>query len=165
MKSKFGIKTVKLSILIAVIISLFLLIIGIMISNNLVLTQSMKQQSTEELTAASELASSVIDGWVEKQFQIAHTITGSLEFIQTADDNAIANYLDAQLAKNEDALMYYVAYEASKKIIAADHSNLTDVDPTSGDYWIKAMAKQDVVFSTPYDDAVSGKWLSVWQSL
>lgn len=74
------------------------------------------------------------------------------------DTNAIMDYLELNLAENENALMYYCCFGYDKGVYPADHSEL-DLNPTERDWWKQAIAEDGLIFTAPYTDFATGQMI------
>ena len=61
----------------------------------------------------------IMDGWLNKQADIVHTLATGLSRMDQNDKEEIMNYLEANLSENEDALMYYCCFGYDKGIFTA----------------------------------------------
>lgn len=68
------------------------------------------------------------------------------------------DFLEANLAGNPDALMYYCCFGYNGGVLPADHSSL-DLDPTTRGWWIDAIAKDGLIFTAPYTDFATGQMI------
>lgn len=100
----------------------------------------------------------VISQWLEKQGNIVHTLRNSLAFMNEKDAQKIMDYLEENLADNEDALMYYCCFGYNGGVFPADHSEL-DLDPSTRDWWKTALEKDTLIYTAPYKDFASGKMI------
>lgn len=120
---------------------------NIMVSNEKVLL---------EKTAST--TSDVINGWLEEQADIIHTMRNALVYMNQKDTDAIMDYLELNLAENENALMYYCCFAYDKGVYPADHSEL-DLDPTERGWWKQAIAENGLIFTAPYTDFATGQMI------
>lgn len=100
----------------------------------------------------------VISQWLEKQGNIVHTLRNSLAFMNEKDPQKIMDYLEENLADNEDALMYYCCFGYNGGVLPADHSEL-DLDPSTRDWWKTALEENTLIYTAPYKDFASGKMI------
>lgn len=100
----------------------------------------------------------VINQWLEKQGSIVHTLRNSLAFMNEKNEQKIMDYLEENLAGNEDALMYYCCFGYNGGVLPADHSEL-DLDPTTRSWWITAIEENKLIYTAPYKDFASGKMI------
>lgn len=116
--------------------------------------QVIVEDSKYILQTKSADTSRIVDGWISEQGRIITTMMDSISYMDTTDHEVIMNYLEVQLAKNEDARMYYVCLGDEKLVLPADHSDI-DLDPTTRGWWIEAWEKNGLVVVDPYVDAVT----------
>lgn len=100
----------------------------------------------------------VINEWLKKQGDIVHTLRNTLAFMDEKDEQMIMDYLEENLANNEDALMYYCCFGYNGGVLPADHSEL-DLDPTTRGWWTEAIEKNTLIYTAPYKDFASGQMI------
>lgn len=108
------------------------------------------------LMEEAENTGQLIDGWLIRQASIVSTMKNSLETMDSDDKEAIMDYLEANLAENPDALMYYCCFAYDGGVFPADHSSL-DLDPTTRGWWIDAIAEGGLIYTEPYKDFATGQ--------
>lgn len=89
---------------------------------------------------------------------MVETIKNALEGREKSEPEAIMNFLEKNLADNEDALMYYCCFGYNGGVLPADHSQL-DLDPTTRSWWTEAVSKDALIFTDPYMDFATGKMI------
>ena len=120
---------------------------NIMVSNEKVLLEKMASTTSD-----------VINEWLEEQADIVHTMRNALAFMDEKDTDAIMDYLEINLAENENALMYYCCFGYDKGVYPADHSEL-DLNPTERGWWQQAVAENGLIFTAPYTDFATGQMI------
>ena len=119
---------------------------------------TMVSNEKQLLSSNAETNSKVINQWLLEQASVVHTMRDTLSYMDTTDGETIMNYLQTQLAENENALMYYCCLEKDKSVLPANHSNL-DLDPTERDWWKQAVAEDSLIFTAPYTDFATGQMI------
>lgn len=145
-------------IIIYVAVSTILIIVVTAIINSIVLNGALKTSEHNVLIAEAEGTSDIIDEWLNKQAAFVETMKSSLETMDRDDTKAIMDYLEVNLAKNEDALMYYCCFGYNGGVLPADHSTL-DLDPTTRSWWTEALAKNGLIYTEPYTDFATGQMI------
>ena len=149
--------TIKGRIILYVTLCMVIIIAVTAVVNSIVLNEALKTSEHNLLLAEAEGTSNVIDEWLIEQASIVETMKCSLETMEK-DETAIMDYLEANLANNEDALMYYCCFGYNGGVLPADHSSL-DLDPTTRSWWIDALAKGDLIYTAPYTDFATGQMI------
>lgn len=149
--------TIKGRIILYVTLCMVIIIAVTAVVNSIVLNEALKTSEHNLLLAEAEGISNVIDEWLIEQASIVETMKCSLETMEK-DETAIMDYLEANLANNEDALMYYCCFGYNGGVLPADHSSL-DLDPTTRSWWIDALAKGDLIYTAPYTDFATGQMI------
>ncbi|MCR4717841.1 MAG: hypothetical protein K5656_11755 [Lachnospiraceae bacterium] len=108
------------------------------------------------LTNISEDNAQVIDSWLTSQANVVHGLKSHIETMDYSDTAGMMDFMEAQLASNESALMYYVCYDYDGGVFPANHSEL-DLDPTTRSWWIDAVAAGQLIYTAPYTDFASGQ--------
>ena len=126
--------------------------------NTVVLRDALKTSEQELLMTEAESNSDVIDEWLIRQGDIVKTMQSALEIMDSNDKEAIMDFLEVNLANNEDALMYYCCFGYDGGVFPADHSSL-DLDPTTRSWWTDAIAKGDLIYTAPYTDFATGQMI------
>lgn len=126
--------------------------------NGFVLYDALKSSEHSILTSEAESTSDVIDEWLVGQANIVETMKNALENMHKDDPEAIMDFLEVNLAGNQDALMYYCCFGYNGGVLPADHSSL-DLDPTTRGWWIDAIAKDGLIFTAPYTDFATGQMI------
>lgn len=141
-----------------VTISLIVMIVITQISNINVTRDSLENDYKSQLLLQSKDNAETINLWMEKQASSLESVMQGLSFLDTTDHELIMDYLEGQLAKNDDALMYYLCFEYDKSVNPADHSFL-DLDPTERAWWKNAIEKKGLAYTDPYVDFASGQMI------
>lgn len=156
-KQNFG-STIKGRIIIYVVISTIVMIAITALINSVVLNSALKTSEHSVLVAKAEGTSDIIDDWLMGQADMVETIKNALEGMEKSEPEAIMNFLEKNLADNEDALMYYCCFGYNGGVLPADHSQL-DLDPTTRSWWTEAVSKDALIFTDPYMDFATGKMI------
>ena len=149
--------TIKGRIILYVTLCMVLIIAVTAIVNSIVLKEALITSEHNVLIAEAEGTSDVIDEWLTEQARIIETMKYSLES-GVKDEEAIMDYLEVNLAHNDDALMYYCCFGYNGGVLPADHSTL-DLDPTTRGWWKDAIAKGDLIYTAPYTDFATGQMI------
>ena len=157
MEKKLIAGTIKGRIILYVTLCMVIIIAVTAVVNSIVLKEALKTSEHNLLLSEAEGTSNVIDEWLIEQASIVETMKCSLETMEK-DETAIMDYLEANLANNEDALMYYCCFGYNGGVLPADHSSL-DLDPTTRSWWIDALAKGDLIYTAPYTDFATGQMI------
>lgn len=156
MKKSFA-STIKGRIILYVTLCMVAIITVTAVVNSIVLKEALKTSEHNLLLSEAEGTSNVIDEWLIEQASIVETMKCSLETMEK-DETAIMDYLESNLANNEDALMYYCCFGYNGGVLPADHSSL-DLDPTTRSWWTDALAKGDLIYTAPYTDFATGQMI------
>ena len=151
-------KTIKSKITMQTVISLVLAILVCELLSVSSLQNNMTAQAGNFVEAQAATNANVVNEWLVEQGNIVHTIRNGVAFMNTKDTDQIMDYLEVNLAENEDALMYYVCFAYDGGVFPADHSSL-DLDPTTRDWWKMAIAKDGLIYKAPYKDFASGQMI------
>lgn len=149
--------TIKGRIILYVTLCMVVIIAVTAVINSIVLKEALKTSEHNLLLSEAEGTGNVIDEWLTEQASIVETMKCSLETMDK-DETAIMDYLEANLANNEDALMYYCCFGYNGGVLPADHSSL-DLDPTTRSWWTDALAKGDLIYTAPYTDFATGQMI------
>ena len=133
-------KTIKSQITMQMVISLVLAILVCELLSVSSLQNNMTTQAGNFVEVQAVTNANVVNEWLVEQGNIVHTIRNGVAFMNTKDTDQIMDYLEVNLAENEDVLMYYVCFAYDGGVFPADHSRL-DLDPTTRDWWKMAIAK------------------------
>ncbi|HBA97742.1 MAG TPA: hypothetical protein DCZ23_06510 [Lachnospiraceae bacterium] len=153
------IKTIKGKIILQTAVYLVLTIIVCEAVSVNALQSSMTAQAENYVRMEAADNAKVVDQWLNEQLNIVHTIRNAIAYMDTKDADTIMNYLEANLAENENALMYYLCFGYNGGVFPADHSTL-DLDPVTRDWWQQAVAKNGLICTTPYKDFASGQMIT-----
>lgn len=122
--------TIKGRIILYVVISTIAMIAVTALINSIVLHSALKSSEHSVLTAKAEGTADIIDDWLMGQADMVETMKNALEGMERDDTEAIMDFLEKNLADNENALMYYCCFGYNGGVFPADHSEL-DLDPTT----------------------------------
>lgn len=150
--------TIKGRIILYVVISTIIIIGITALVNSMVLNKALKSSEHSVLAAKAEGTADIIDDWLEGQADVVETMKNALEGMKKDEPEAIMDFLEKNLADNEDALMYYCCFGYNGGVMPADHSQL-DLDPTTRSWWTEAVSKNELIFTDPYMDFATGKMI------
>lgn len=150
--------SIKGKIILYVALSTIVIIAVTAVINGIVLYDALKTSEHNVLTSEAESTGDVIDEWLIGQANIVETMKNALENMDKDDPEAIMDFLEVNLAGNQDALMYYCCFGYNGGVLPADHSSL-DLDPTTRGWWIDAIAKDGLIFTAPYTDFATGQMI------
>lgn len=122
------------------------------------LQSNMTTQTQNYVTSEAEVNADIVSEWLEGQADIVHTLRNAVAYMNDKDAGRIMDYLEANLAENEDALMYYICFGYNGGVLPADHSEL-DLDPTTRSWWQQAIAENGLIYTAPYKDFASGQMI------
>lgn len=152
-KRRLGTVRGRITLLVAVL--MLVMTIATMVINFTTFRSSSIDESKEELKIQAADYSNIINDWLKSQSDTLVVMKNSIAFVGSKDHQMLEAYINMQLDQNPDALMYYVCLESEKVCLPADFSSI-DLDPTTRDWWKQAWEKNDVIYTEPYVDAVSG---------
>ncbi len=141
-----------------VTISILLVIAVTAVVNSVVLNDALKTSEYNVLIAEAEGTSDTIDEWLTGQANIVETMKSALENMDKDDTEAIMDFLEVNLANNDNALMYYCCFGYNGGVLPADHSSL-DLDPTTRSWWTDAIAEDGLIYTAPYTDFATGQMI------
>lgn len=150
--------TIKGRIIAYVAVSTIVIIAVTALINSIVLNNALKTSEHSVLTAKADSTSEIIDEWLISQANIVGTMKSALETMDREDTEEIMDFLGENLAKNQDALMYYCCFGYNGGVYPADHSKL-DLDPSTRSWWQEALAKNGLIYTAPYMDFASGQMI------
>ena len=150
--------TIRSHIEFVITIGTIFIIACIVIFSAAMMRNTMVSNEKQLLSSNAETNAKVINQWLLEQASIVHTMRDTLSYMDTTDGETVMNYLQTQLAENENALMYYCCLEKDKSVLPANHSNL-DLDPTERDWWKQAVAEDSLIFTAPYTDFATGQMI------
>lgn len=150
--------SIKGRIILYVALSTLVIIAVTAVINSIVLNSALKTSEHNVLIAEAESTSDIIDEWLVRQANIVETMQSALETMDKDDTESIMNFLEANLAKNADALMYYCCFGYNGGVLPADHSSL-DLDPTTRSWWTDAISKSSLIYTAPYTDFATGQMI------
>lgn len=126
--------------------------------NSIVMRNVLITNGHNTLAEEAENTGELINEWLVRQAYIVHTMKSGLETMDTEDMDAVMDYLEANLAQNSDALMYYCCLGFDGGVFPADHSSL-DLDPTTRGWWKDAISTGDLIYTEPYTDFATGQMI------
>lgn len=150
--------TIKGQIELIITLCTIFIIAVICVINGISTRNIMVSSEKQLLEKTANTTSNVINEWLEEQADIVHTMRNALAFMDRKDTEAIMDYLELNLAENENALMYYCCFAYDKGVFPADHSEL-DLNPTERDWWKQAIAENGLIFTAPYTDFATGQMI------
>lgn len=150
--------SIKGKIILYAALSMILIIAVTAVINSIVLSEALKTSEHSVLAAEAEGTGDIIDEWLVGQANIVETMKNALEKMHKEDPEAIMDFLEVNLAKNDAALMYYCCFGYNGGVLPADHSSL-DLDPTTRGWWTEAIAKGGLIFTAPYTDFATGQMI------
>lgn len=150
--------TIKGQIELIITLCTVFIIAVICIINGVSTKNIMVSNEKELLQKTASTTSDVINQWLEEQADVVHTIRNALAYMDKKDTEAIMDYLEINLAENENALMYYCCFAYDKGVYPADHSEL-DLNPTERGWWKQAIAENGLIFTAPYTDFATGQMI------
>ena len=148
--------SIKGNLMIYVALCTVLIIAVTAILNSIVMRNALLSSGYSALTEAAEYNSELIDEWFIRQAYIVNTMKSALETMDTDHMEDVMDFLEDNLAKNPDALMYYCCLAYDGGVFPANHSSL-DLDPTTRGWWIDAVEKGDLIYTEPYTDFATGQ--------
>lgn len=150
--------SIKGRIILYVALCTILIIAVTAVINSIVLKDALKTSEHNVLIAEAESTGDIIDEWLARQADIMETMKNALENMKREDTEVIMDFLEKNLANNEDALMYYCCFGYNGGVFPADHSSL-DLDPTTRSWWTDAISKGDLIYTDPYTDFATGQMI------
>lgn len=150
--------SIKGRIAIYVALSMAVMIALTALINSITFNSALKSSEHNVLTAKSEGTGEIIDKWLEGQADIVSTMRSALETMEREDTDGIMDFLGKNLAKNEDALMYYCCFGYDGGVFPADHSTI-DLDPSTRSWWNEALAENELIYTDPYMDFATGQMI------
>lgn len=124
--------------------------------NSIVMRNVLRTNGYNTLTEEAENTSELINEWLLRQAYIVDTMESALAAMDTDDMEPVMDYLEANLSKNPDALMYYCCLAYDGGVFPANHSFL-DLDPTTRGWWIDAVETGGLIYTEPYTDFATGQ--------
>lgn len=150
--------SIKGRIILYVALCTILIIAVTAVINSIVLKDALKTSEHNVLIAEAESTGDIIDEWLARQADIMETMKNALENMKREDTEVIMDFLEKNLANNEDALMYYCCFGYNGGVFPADHSGI-DLDPTTRSWWTDAISKGDLIYTDPYTDFATGQMI------
>lgn len=150
--------SIKGKIILYVAICTMVMIAVTAIINSIVLKNVLKSSEHEVLITEAESTSDIIDEWLVRQADIVQTMKNAIETMDKEDTQSIMDFLEVNLEKNDDALMYYCCFGYNGGVFPANHSDI-DLDPTTRSWWVDALAKDGLIYTEPYTDFATGQMI------
>ena len=150
--------SIKGRIILYVALCIIVIITVTAMVNSVALKDALKTSEHNVLVAEVECTSDIIDEWLVRQADIVITMKSALETMDKDDTKAIMDFLEINLANNNDALMYYCCFGYNGGVLPADHSSL-DLDPTTRSWWVDAIADGELIYTAPYTDFATGQMI------
>lgn len=150
--------SIKGRIILYAALSTILIIVVTAVINSIVLNDALKTSEHNVLTAEAESTSDIIDEWLIGQANVIETIKSALENMDKKNPEAIMDFLEVNLEKNDAALMYYCCFGYNGGVLPANHSSL-DLDPTTRSWWKDAIAEGGLIYTAPYVDFATGQMI------
>ena len=108
------------------------------------------------LAEQAEGNAKVMDEWLQEEGKIISSMAIALSGMDIENKEAIMDYLELNLKENENVLMYYCCFGYDGGAFPADHSK-PELDPTTREWWKRAVAENKLIYTAPYTDAITGK--------
>ena len=150
--------SIKGRIILYVVLCTIVMIAVTAVINSIVLKDALITSEYDILIEEAESNSDIIDEWLIRQADIVETMKSALATMDSENKDGIMDFLEENLAENEDALMYYCCFGYEGGAFPADHSAL-DLDPTTRSWWTDALAKGDLIYTEPYTDFATGQMI------
>ncbi len=150
--------SIKGNIISYVALSIVIIIAVTATLNSIVMRNVLKTNGYNTLTEEAENTGALIDEWLTRQAYIIDTMESALATMHTDDMEPVMDYLEANLSKNPDALMYYCCLAYDGGVFPANHSFL-DLDPTTRGWWIDAVETGGLIYTEPYTDFATGQMI------
>lgn len=150
--------SIKGRIILYAALSTILIIVVTAVINSIVLNDALRTSEHNVLTAEAESTSDIIDEWLIGQANVIETIKSALENMDKKNPEAIMDFLEVNLEKNDAALMYYCCFGYNGGVLPANHSSL-DLDPTTRSWWKDAIAEGGLIYTAPYVDFATGQMI------
>lgn len=122
------------------------------------LQSNMTAQARNYVETEAEDNADIVSEWLEEQGNVVHTLRNAVAYMNNRDADVLMDYLEANLAENENALMYYICFGYNGGVLPADHSEL-DLDPTTRGWWQQAIEENGLIYTAPYKDFASGQMI------
>ena len=126
--------------------------------NSVVMRNVLITNGHNMLVEQAENAGELINEWLVRQAYIVDTMKSGLETMDRDDMETVMNYLEANLSRNADALMYYCCFGYDGGVFPADHSVL-DLDPSTRGWWTDAVGTGGLIYTEPYTDFATGQMI------
>jgi methyl-accepting chemotaxis protein len=149
-------RTIKGTIAIVVTICIAALIVVLEICNMVSLRYALVSNEKESLYDEVDDSTDKIDLWLGEQASILHTMVMTLNNNEKIGTDDIMDFLEIQLAENDEAEMYYFCLGYDGGVFPADRSTL-DLDPTTRSWWTDAVAAGTTIYTEAYVDFSTGQ--------
>jgi len=126
--------------------------------NSIVLRNVLRTDGYNTLTEEAESTGELVNEWLTRQAYIVDTMESALARMDTDDMIAVMDYLEENLARNPDALMYYCCLPYDGGVFPANHSDI-DLDPTTREWWTDAVGTGKLIYTEPYTDFATGQMI------
>lgn len=143
----------KISIIVSVSIAVIVIVAEIF--TGLRMNDIMLEDSRYLLEEQSKGNAKWIDAWFRIKEDDLRDMVRGIESLSSIEPMYIMNYMEKCLAEDEEVLMFYTVLSENKAIYAADHTSPA-IDPTERGWYKKAMEVNDLIYTEPYVDAVTG---------
>lgn len=150
--------TIKGRIIMYVALSIMIIIAVTAVINSVVLNEALKTSEHNTLIAKADGTSDVIDEWLTRQADTVETMKNALQTMNREDTGKIMDFLNENLKKNDDALMYYCCFGYNGGVFPANKSVL-DLDPSTRSWWNDAISKGGLIYTDPYMDFATGQMI------
>lgn len=150
-------KSIKLKMtvifsLVCIVLVLFSASISYFVSYN-----AIEGESKEKVLFASEKYSEMINGWLGMQGQSVMEIADNIGLAKDFTNEDIVNYLSAKLKANKDSSDIYMGLPDKNFLDGSGWVPKPGYDPTARPWYVAAIAKDGLVFTSPYLDLVTNK--------
>lgn len=111
------------------------------------------EESTEKLKVMSEKYAGSINGWLALQGNLVQEIGASLDFNDTYTNENTLQYLKSRSQGLEGILDVYIGFQDKSLLSASEWVPDEGYDCTQRDWYVKAMASDNVIYTEPYVDS------------
>lgn len=138
-------------------LSIVVVIIVCMFISAYALNSNITENIEDYLKMEADTKAEIINSWLEKQAITVENMKTAITILDNtgAGVEEIQEYLSDCLSDNENALMYYMCYENQDKAFMAGGETL-DLVVTEREWWKTAVEKQELIYTSPYQDAATG---------
>jgi len=148
--------SIKGNIISYVVLCIVIIIATTATLNSIVMKNVLRTNGYNTLTEEAENTSELINEWLTRQAYIVDAMESALATMDTKDMEPVMDYLEVNLLRNPDALMYYCCLAYDDGVFPANHSFL-DLDPTTREWWIDAVETGGLIYTEPYTDFATGQ--------